>query len=67
VSGEWFLQVLWVVGENDKGLEPGSFRKSLIAAALAADPFNLQKMKRCFPELVEAVEKWRLAPPSFGL
>lgn len=41
-----------------RAYRPGSFMDAIVTAVFKADPENLEKLRRGFPELVEAYESW---------
>lgn len=64
---KWAEELLWVVGDSTgvrAGTEPGTFRRHLIDAALAADAENLDRIASAFPELSHVITLWRLSGPA---
>lgn len=61
------LQVIWVLGDHIRGIQPGSFYQALIEAALKADEFNLRKIGLGFPEIARSIETWRGSPDGWGV
>lgn len=47
--------LLWVYGEREAGVEPGSFTKALISAWEKADLQNAASLAATFPVLGEAI------------
>lgn len=46
-------QVLWHFGDTNYGWQPGDFASALMLAIGRADPSNLDKLYRGFPQYVE--------------
>ena len=53
-------QVLWVAnGDCEGAVKPGNFYEKVIEAAFHADPENLKLIEKVFPDVVEALRRWR--------
>ena len=52
-------QIRWVAGFRGNAVKPGSFRQALIEAVFRADVENLERLRRGFPEVIEAFEAYR--------
>ena len=64
---KWAEELLWVLGWTTRlpgGIEPGSFRRHLIDAALAADSHNLYMLSTAFPELCQLITLYRFKGPA---
>lgn len=59
-------QLLWVLGDRVRGLEPGGFYKRLFEAALEADDENLVRIGLGFGDVAQAVIDWRFSPDGWA-
>jgi hypothetical protein len=60
-------QLLWVLGDKERGLQPGSFYEALFKAALLADNQNLTLIGVGFGDVAFAVIDWRASPDGWGV
>lgn len=60
-------QLLWVLGDKERGLQPGSFYEALFKAAILADPENLIRLGLAFGDVTQAVIDWRHSPDGWGV
>lgn len=60
-------QLMWVLGDHTRGLQPGSFYASLIQAALNADDGNLARIGLGFLDVEMAVRDWRASADGWGI
>lgn len=62
------LQLIWVLGDHVRGIQPGSFYQALFEAALKADEWNLRrKIGAGFPAVAAAIDIWRASPDGWGV
>lgn len=60
-------QLLWVLGDKTRGVQPGSFYELLFKAAIAADHENLARIGIGFNDVALAVIDWRASPDGWGV
>ena len=60
-------QLLWIMNDHVRGVEPGGFYTALIEAALKADEDNLRLLGLGFPDVEAAVRGWRASPDGWGI
>lgn len=62
---ERYQQLMWVL-DHTRGYPPGSFYQALLEAALKADETNLARIGIGFPDVAEAIRRYRTGPAEVG-
>jgi hypothetical protein len=60
-------QLLWVLGDKDRGVQPGGFYEALFKAALLADGQNLTLIGLGFASVAFAVIDWRASSDGWNI